>query len=150
MPEEAAHELQRTVDEIVGYSRRTRKLVANIRKLVIALAVEAVLGVAVTVIVIILLISYRDQGTALRQQTFTVQQQATALHKSQLANCALSNETKAKELTLWHDLFTLSAQNNNASGQKVPASTTKFLEQFLGDVNTTYTPLDCAKIYRAG
>jgi hypothetical protein len=150
MPEEAAHQLQQTVDEIVGYSRRTRALVANIRRLVIGLAVEAVLCLAVTVIVIILLISYRDQGTALRNQTAALQQQAAALHKSQLANCALSNETKAKELTLWHDLFTLSAQNNNASGQKVPASTAKFLEQFLGDVNTTYAPLNCAKLYPAG
>jgi hypothetical protein len=123
------HELTVMVDEIVGYKKRTRWLRwGTLGLAVVALALAIFVGI---------------QNNAIRDQ-------ADALHSAQLANCAVSNGIKAKELTLWHNLFALSAANNAASHQKVPPSTAKFLAEFLHDVAVTFQPLDCAKAYPDG
>jgi hypothetical protein len=133
MPEAAAHELQRTVDEITGYSRRTRKLVWWLAALG---AVALALGVVVTV----LAISTSNQAAALSRTT-------TDLHSAQLSNCALSNSIKARETALWHTLFTLASEG--APG-KPSAETQKLTAEFLGDVDNTFTQVNCAKAYPGG
>jgi hypothetical protein len=136
MPEAAAHELQRMVDEIVGYRQRTRWLRWGTTAL-------AVVSLALGVTVGILVIGYGNQAS-------TLSQQQTALHRAQLANCGVANGIRAKETALWHTLFALSAANNSATGMKESPATQKFLAQFLGAVNSTFKQVNCAKAYPGG
>jgi hypothetical protein len=110
-------------------SRRTRHLA-------IGLAISIVLDVVLTVVVALLTVSALNQSST--------------LHSAQLANCATSNSIKAKELALWHTLFALSAADNSATGAKESPATKKFLAQFLGDVDTTFTQLNCTEAYPGG
>jgi type II secretory pathway pseudopilin PulG len=140
MPDAAMHKLQQTVDEIVGYRRRTRKLVVGL------LAVTAV-SLALAVVVSILYVSSLDQAAALRTQTAALRTQTAALHSAQLANCAVSNGIKAKETALWHTLFTLSELDATS---KPSAKTLRLTALFLHDVDTTFPQLNCAKAYSGG
>jgi hypothetical protein len=79
VPENAAHQLQRTVDEITGYSRRTRKLV-------LGLAVTTVLGIAIAAFVAFLYVR---------------------LHDSQVSACAGGNQTREQQARLWRDVVGL-------------------------------------------
>lgn len=119
MPDAAAHKLQETVDEIVGYRKRTRKLVRGLL---------AVTVVSIAVAALAVYLFFR-------------------VHDSDIGNCLAGNQTRAQQEQLWDDLFTLSAENDNTAHQKVPASTAKFLAEFLHDVKTTYAPVDCAVRY---
>jgi hypothetical protein len=81
MPEAAAHALQRTVDEITGYRKRTRKLVAGL--------------IAVTVIAV--LVAVGCGWLFIRQ------------HDSQVGNCADNNQTRAQQKGLWIDFISIIA-----------------------------------------
>lgn len=83
MPEEAAHALQRTVDEITGYRKRTRKLVAGL---------TAVTAVSIAVAALAVYLFFR-------------------VHDSDIGNCLAGNQTREQQLQLWNDLFALSAKS---------------------------------------
>lgn len=81
MSEAAAHNLQRTVDEITGYRARTRKLVISL---------IAVTAVAVLVAAGCAYLFFR-------------------LHDSQLGNCAAGNMTRAQQGKLWFTFISVVA-----------------------------------------
>lgn len=143
MPESAKSELQRTVDEITGYTERTRGMVHRQQLLVRIVAAVAVVALALGVVVILLFIGSQDQSATIRQEQTALRQEQTALHESQLKNCGLSNTTKAKEQALWNELVTLSVASSGrlTSGQK------SVVQAFERDVTTTFAPLDCEKLY---
>lgn len=119
MPDATAHKLQETVDEIVGYRKRTRKLVRGML---------AVTVVSITVAALAVYLFFR-------------------VHDSDIGNCLAGNQTRGQQELLWENLFALSAANNAASHQKPPPSTAKFLAEFLHDVKTTYAQVDCSTRY---
>lgn len=82
MPEDAAHSLQRTVDEITGYRRRTRKLVRGL--------------IAVTAVSVLL---------ALASAYLYVHQ-----HDSNVGNCSAGNVTRTQQEKLWDTLFALASK----------------------------------------
>lgn len=94
MADDARSSLQRTVDEITGYSRRTRKIIWG-------LVISIVLDVALTVVIGFLTASALHANST--------------LHESQLNACALTNQSRAENLGLWDYLFHL------AGGAKTPA-----------------------------
>lgn len=100
MPDAAAHQLQKTVDEITGYRKRTRKLV-------IGLAAVTVIAVLVAVAAGYLFIR---------------------LHDSQVGNCVVGNQTRGQELQLWDTLFALSERAAASKpSAKTVALTNEFL-----------------------
>lgn len=100
MAEQAAHNLQQTVDEITGYRKRTRKLVRGL------IAVTAV-SLLVTALVVYLFIR---------------------LHDSDVGNCMASNLTRAQQEQLWNDLFSLSARASTGKpSAKTQQLTSEFL-----------------------
>jgi hypothetical protein len=87
MPEDAAHNLQRTVDEITGYRKRTRKMVIGL----IAVTAVSLLVAAFAVYLYI------------------------RLHDSQVGNCIAGNQTRVEQEQLWDTLFALAAKNDSRS-----------------------------------
>lgn len=116
MPDAAAHKLQETVDQITGYRKRTRKLVVGL---------IAVTAVSIAVAALAVYLFFR-------------------VHDSDIGNCLASNQTRAQQLQLWNDLFTLSAKNATS---KPTAKTEQLAREFLGDVRRTYAPVDCSVRY---
>jgi hypothetical protein len=116
MPEDAAHNLQRTVDEITGYRKRTRKLVTGL--------------IAVTVVALLV---------AAGAGYLYVQ-----LHDSQVNNCVIGNQTRAQQEQLWETLFALASKGSTSPPS---AQNLKLTAEFLGDVKSTYAPVDCTKRY---
>jgi hypothetical protein len=84
MPEAAAHNLQRTVDEITGYRKRTRKLVGG---LIAVTVVSALVAAAAAYLYI-------------------------RLHDSNVNNCVAGNQTRTQQEQLWVTLFTLAAKGS--------------------------------------
>lgn len=85
MPDAAAHKLQETVDEIVGYRRRTRKLVFGL----IAVTVASILAAAFAAYLFV------------------------RLHDSDIGNCVAGNQVRAQQEQLWDTLFVLAAKNTS-------------------------------------
>ena len=125
MPERAAHELQHTVDEITGYSKRTRKLVFG-------LVAVSVLVTATAVIAIVVAINSMHQNTAITAQ-------ARAIHQAQLNACDIGNQGRTAQIRLWNFVISLSAKSPNSS----PAT----LRTFEAFVTKTFRPVDCRKLY---
>lgn len=135
MPEAAEHELQKMVDEIVGYRKRTRWLRWGTAALAV---VSMVLGITVAIL-------FAGQDS----QTATLRQQTTALHQDQLANCANANGIRSRERALWNTLFELSAPAN--TGQPPPSAKVAALQrEFLHDVDVTFATVNCAKAFPEG
>jgi hypothetical protein len=117
MSEAASHNLQRTVDEITGYRKRTRKLVIGL--------------IAVTVVAVVLAVA--AVYLYIRQ------------HDSNVGNCVAGNQTRIQQEQLWNTLFTLASKNT--SGTPPTAKTVQLTKEFLGDVKKTYAPVDCGARY---
>lgn len=103
---------------VAGRERRTRQLAW-------ALAGSFVLDIVLTVVVAILTVSAIDQGSS--------------VHKSQLATCAISNQTRADERQLWSYLFELSGPGASKNPQA---------KKFLVFVDKTFAPLNCSALYK--
>jgi hypothetical protein len=97
-------------------SRRTRHLA-------VGLAVSLVLDVVLTVVVSVL--------------TIVALNQSSTLHASQLAACAIGNQSKIEQQQLWGYLFQLSGGVKSAAEK-----------QFLTFVDKTFTPVNCAAVYK--
>ena len=67
----------------------------------------------------------------------TAVNQGSSVHQSQLAGCAISNQTRADERQLWSYLFQLSG------GTKSPQA-----KKFLVFVDKTFAPLNCSQLYK--
>lgn len=117
MSEAAAHSLQKTVDEITGYRKRTRKLV---RGLIAVTAVSVLLAAAAAYLYI-------------RQ------------HDSNVNNCLAGNQTRIQQEQLWNTLFALASKNTG--GTPPTAKTVQLTQEFLHDVKKTYAPVDCSARY---
>lgn len=118
MPDQAAHQLQKTVDEITGYSRRTRKLIWG-------LAVSLALDITLSVIIAILSVSALSASSA--------------VHRSQLAACAIANQTRVQQIQLWQFVITLSQQQPDANKAE--------LRTFEAYLHKTFGSVDCRKLY---
>jgi hypothetical protein len=95
----------------------------NTRRLAYGLGASLVLDVVLTVVVTLLSLSALNQGNT--------------LHASQLAACAIGNQSKAEQEALWGYLFQLSGG----------AKTTQ-QKEFLAYVDKTFAPVDCARVYQ--
>ena len=120
MPDEAAHKLQETVDEIVGYSRRTRVLVERIRRLA---RWQIVLTVAC------LLVAAGAGYLYVR------------LHDDQVGNCQAANQSRMQQEKLWDTFLTLAAGPHPTP--VVRAAELKLLNQG----KETYVQVDCNARY---
>jgi hypothetical protein len=67
--------------------------------------------------------------------------QSSTLHASQLASCALSNETRAEQRQLWQYLFQLSGPPRTAAQKSQE-------QKFLGFVDSTFAPVNCTQLYK--
>jgi hypothetical protein len=103
---------------VAGRERRTRQLAW-------ALAGSFVLDIILTVVVAILTVSAIHQGSS--------------VHQSQLATCAISNQTRADERQLWSYLFELSGKGAADNPQA---------KKFLVFVDKTFAPLNCSALYK--
>jgi hypothetical protein len=101
------------------YGKRSRRIIA-------ALAVSFTLDIILTVIVTIL------SASALHH--------STAVHQSQLAACAIGNQTRRGDVELWGYVLKLSAKSPNSNQAQ--------LRMFKVFVDKTFAPVDCAKLYR--
>lgn len=106
--------------EVAASSRRTRHLA-------IGLAVSIVLDVILTAVVTVLSVSALSQGAD--------------LHAAQLASCASSNDTRADDRELWQYLVQLSGPPKTAVAKAQE-------DKLLAFVDTTFAPVDCAKVYQ--
>ena len=79
-----------------------------------------------------LIVMNQESNVSLR-----VQQQA--IHSSQLSACALGNRTRRDQISLW--LGVIAAQKNPNPAEK------NATDQFLTLLNSTFAPIDCAKLY---
>lgn len=91
----AGRSLQETVDDIVGYRRRTRKLVRALA----AITVIAVLGILASGYLYV------------------------RLHDSEIGNCQDGNVTKAQQRQLWNDVISLASRGRapDARGKRIDA-----------------------------
>jgi hypothetical protein len=116
------------LQEVSTAQARDRAASRRTRHLAIGLAVSIVLDVVLTVVVALLTVSALSQNST--------------LHASQLASCASSNDTRAEQRQLWQYLFQLSGPPRTAV-QKAQE------QKFLSFVDSTFAPVDCAKVYHS-
>jgi len=93
------------------------------RRLAVGLAVSLVLDVLLTVTVTLLSLSALSQGAS--------------LHQSQLAACAIGNDSRSEQQALWSYLFELSG------GARTPQQ-----KEFLTYVDKTFKLVDCNAVYK--
>lgn len=105
--------------KVADAGRRTRQLA-------IGLAVSFTLDVVLTVVVTLLSVSALNQGAT--------------LHASQLAACAVGNQARAQQVTLWNEVLALSAQSPHANQQMD--------EAFKRFIMKTFAPVNCAEVYK--
>lgn len=107
------------IETVAGRERRTRHLAWW---MIVSFALDIILTVVVTIL------------------TISAISQSSAGHRAQLAACAISNQTRAEQITLWHYVVELSSQN--------PDSNKAQLARFEAFVRATFAPVDCARLYR--
>jgi hypothetical protein len=107
------------LEAVAGLARRTRRLAW-------ALTVSFVLDIVLTILITFL--------------TANALHQAASIHQSQLAACAISNQTRIEQIALWNYVVQLSSQNPDANKAQ--------LAKFEAFVKKTFQPVNCARIYR--
>lgn len=135
--------LQKTVDEITGYSRRTRKVMW-------ALAASLVLDITLTVVLSI--VAFQAHGTAdtNSQLVQEVHMQQVALHAAQLSACAGGNTFRADQNVIWKDFIRILTTPTATSTKAQVAKADKLAAQFLAYVSTVNHAVNCAKLYGSG
>lgn len=111
--------VSRRIEAVAARERRTRRLTWG-------LAVSIILDVTLTVVVSVLSANALSQGST--------------LHRSQLAACAIGNQTRLGDVELWGYVLRLSAKSPNSDQAQ--------LRMFKAFVDTTFAPVDCAGLYR--
>lgn len=118
---ELGDKLDKVTDRLAAVAGRERRT----RQVAWALGVSFLLDIVLTVVVAFLTVSAVNQGSS--------------VHQSQLATCAISNQTRADERELWSYLFQLSG------GQEAKSPEAK---KFLVFVDKTFAPLNCSALYK--
>lgn len=120
-------QLANTLSEVVRQLAAVADAGRKTRRLTVGLAVSFALDMILTVVVTLLTLSALNQGSAQRA--------------SQLAACAVSNQTRIAEQSLWAYVFQVSAPPKTAAQL---ATERKFLEH----VDTIFAPVNCAAVYK--
>jgi len=115
----SAQETRALAMRVDAYSRRTRRLTTG-------LIISLVLDVTLTVVVTLLSISALDQGSA--------------LHGSQVAACAISNQTRVEQEQLWTYILQDAAPPKTAAQKAAD-------DKFLAHVRATFAPVNCTAVY---
>jgi len=117
---ESAKQTRALAVRLEAYSRRNRQLT-------VGLTVSLVLDLALTTVVTLLSLSALNQGAT--------------LHTSQLAACAISNQTRVEQEQLWAYIFQQAAPPKTAAEKAVA-------QKFLAHVDATFAPVNCAAVYK--
>jgi hypothetical protein len=125
--DDARSSLQKTVDEITGYSKRTRKLMWG-------LAVSIILDITLTVVLGFV------SADALSANA--------ALHSSQLVSCANGNIFRTDQDTIWRDFIGLIAKPSAGEPAAQVARTDKLAASFLTYVTRVNHAINCTALYR--
>lgn len=120
VPDAAAHELQKTIDHMTGYSKRTRRLVRALA--VVFAAVVVLVGVVFWL-------------------SIDAHNEAATLHQDQLNNCAASNAIRMKDRDLWTTFIVL------LEGPHPDAQVKAVASHFLSEVTTTFATVNCERAY---
>lgn len=115
----SAAETRALAVKVETHSRRTRTLA-------LGLAVSFTLDIVLTVVVTLLSVGALNQGAT--------------LHASQLTACAIGNQARTQQITLWNEVLALSAQSPNAN-QKTDEAFKQFIVK-------TFAPVNCAEVYK--
>ena len=132
--------LQQTVDEITGYSRRTRKLMW-------ALAGSLVLDITLTVVLSI--VAFQAHGTASTNAELVqeLHMQQSALHAAQLEACAGGNTFRADQDVIWGRFIGILTTPTATSTKAEVAKADKIAAQFLAYISQVNHPVNCAELY---
>jgi hypothetical protein len=71
---------------------------------------------------------------------------SSAIHQSQLNGCAIGNELRAAQISLWEHVFALSAPARETSAQRRQRLATE--QTFRAYIRVQFAPVDCVKLYR--
>lgn len=129
LPGAVLERLEAMSDTLVKVAGRLETVAARerrTRRLTLGLVVSIILDVTLTIVVSILSANALNQGST--------------LHRSQLAACAIGNQTRHDQVKLWGFVLKLSAKD--------PHSNQAQLRMFKAFVDTTFAPVDCAGLYR--
>jgi hypothetical protein len=139
--------LQQTVDDMTGYSRRTRKLIWG-------LVVSIALDVALTVVLGLTAFQAHDAASSNTQlvqkvnaQQATLHVQQVALHAAQLSACANGNVFRVNQTTIWHDFVRILTTPTPSSTKAQVAQADKLAAQFLAFVGQVNHKVNCVKLY---
>ena len=115
------------IEAVARRERETARRERATRKLTWGLAASFVLDIVLTVVVTVLTVNALNQSAT--------------IHQSQLTACAIGNQTRDEQITLWSYVINLSRQN--------PDSNRGQLDKFQQFVMATFRPVNCAKVYRS-
>lgn len=118
----------KVIPTIETYGRRTRHMAW-------ALVLTYIVDIALTLTIVFLL---GAQGS-----------QQSALHHDQLQACQLGNDFRAKQRTIWSDLFMVAGTTKHQPNQTPEeyARDQLLLRVFLTEVDKTFASVDCHKLY---
>lgn len=116
-----------TLNEVVKQLAAVAAAGRKTRRLTVGLTVSFVLDMILTVVVTLLTLSALNQGTA--------------QHASQLAACAVGNQTRVAEQSLWAYVVQI-------SGPPKTAAQLATEQKFLAHVDTIFAPVNCAAVYK--
>lgn len=120
-------QLADTLSEVVRQLAAVAETGRKTRRLTVGLTVSFALDMILTIVVTLL--------------TFFALNQGSQLHGSQLAACAITNQTRAEEQSLWAYIFQTAAPPKTAAEQVTE-------QKFLAHVDAIFAPVDCASVYR--
>jgi hypothetical protein len=103
-----------------------------------ALAVSFILDIALTIVVGIL--------------TSTAISNTHSIHNSQITQCNQANIVRADQVKIWNGLITVSNSRARLPGEDTAHYNARIaqINQFLGLVDSTFSPVDCAQLYGDG
>lgn len=120
-------QLADTLNEVVKQLAVVADAGRKTRRLTVGLTVSFVLDMILTVVVTML--------------TFSALNQGSTLHASQLAACAIGNQTRAAEQSLWIYVVQISPPPKTAAQAAVT-------QKFLAHVSTVFAPVNCEVVYK--
>lgn len=120
-------QLADTLNEVTSQLAAVADAGRKTRRLTVGLAASFVLDMILTVVVTLLTLSALDQGSV--------------QHTSQLAACAIGNQTRVAEQSLWAYVFQVASPPKTAAQVAVE-------QKFLAHVDAIFAPVDCAAVYK--
>lgn len=121
-----------TQAEIVRQQAENTGTVATLRKVTIGLAVSLAVDITLTVVVLFLTGHQADL--------------THAIHKSQLASCAIGNDFRARQAQVWEHVLAVSTPPANETPAERTARLAK-VDAFRVYVARQFHPVDCTALY---